>query len=311
MVLCNTVETATSQDSTPNGTAPPKPPVSTSDDPSKCVTRDSSPGLNSLKQDTLTSHKNNTPQDLSMHNKGQSSSVLQGQSSSAPRPIDHGIEIKQVEFDSIGETCCSVTSPDLDLGSIKVTMPTNETVLLTGLQNSTQVLVHNRVGQHPSNEPLSSRIFTSQHSMDVAEVAAVLSTPNGTRGGKNISGDKHEHQSSQIQDKFKPMKKRSLTDLLAGTSWDDYEFQPKKQKQSDAITQVPDYISSTSAPSNFNQSISVKAHMPIISHTSVAQGYPTSLSDKSQSRNSSGPLNIQSSAFGLPRQMKIKSEPKY
>ncbi|KAK3096641.1 hypothetical protein FSP39_001973 [Pinctada imbricata] len=119
---------------------------------------------------------------------------------------DLSIAIKQVEFEDFGDTHCSSS----ELSPLKVTVPTQNTILMTGVPDSMQLLIHNRESPPMSAETLQSRVYYSQHEMDVAVVTAMLSARNSIKSNPD---SKKEHLST-LQDKHKPMKKRSLTDLL-------------------------------------------------------------------------------------------------
>lgn len=145
---------------------------------------------------------------------------------------DFGISIKQVEFYSINETHCSTQ----DINPLRVTVPSHDTVLISGLQDSVQLLVHNREGPPMVPEPMHSRVFYSHHEMDVAVVAALVSARNSFKSTNQTVVEKPENF-SKLLDKYKPVKKRSLTDLTTNLKKEDYEMPSRKKF---ASLDVPD-----------------------------------------------------------------------
>ena len=154
------------------------------------------------------------PSKLAMENQTEKSAESKGE--------DFGIAIKQLEFESANDTYCAMS----EASPLKVTVPTQSSVLLTGVPDSVQLLIHSREGPPLTSESLQSRIFHSQHEMDVAVVTAMLSARNSF---KNNSDGKKDNLTT-LQDKHKPMKKRSLTDLNAGATKDEYEIHPPPKR---------------------------------------------------------------------------------
>ena len=158
---------------------------------------------------------------------------------------DLGVAVKQVEFESVNHTYCSTA----EIAPLKITVPTESSVLLSGLMDSVQVLVHNKVAPSVIPEPLKSRIFYSQHEKDVA-VLSVLS--NKSLGVKPVpvpvapaTSEKPEVTSKLLQDKHKPVKKRSLTDLTAGIPREEFEIPPRKQP---ALSTIPPMLKTDLIP---------------------------------------------------------------
>nr|XP_022302337.1 uncharacterized protein LOC111110197 [Crassostrea virginica] len=161
------------------------------------------------------------------------------------QPEDLGVAVKQVEFESVNHTYCSTA----EIAPLKITVPTESSVLLSGLMDSVQVLVHNKVAPSVIPEPLKSRIFYSQHEKDVA-VLSVLS--NKSLGVKPVpvpvapaTSEKPEVTSKLLQDKHKPVKKRSLTDLTAGIPREEFEIPPRKQP---ALSTIPPMLKTDLIP---------------------------------------------------------------
>ncbi|KAK6170472.1 hypothetical protein SNE40_018858 [Patella caerulea] len=116
-----------------------------------------------------------------------------------------GISIKQVDFLTLDSTHCSCK----ELRPIKVTIPTSDTLLVTGITEDTQLLLHRKCGQTVGSENLKDRVFHSENDMDVAEVAAMLSTR--TRISSPVITP-HSHSNSDFQSSLPPRKR--MTDSL-------------------------------------------------------------------------------------------------
>ena len=71
--------------------------------------------------------------------------------------------VKKVPFDTVAGTSCSTG----DASPFKVTIPSQDTVLVTGISDRLQVLLHNKLGQTTEKEVLSHRIFCSENDMDI------------------------------------------------------------------------------------------------------------------------------------------------
>lgn len=79
-----------------------------------------------------------------------------------------------MEFRSIGDTFCSFG----ELEPVKITIPSHDTLLLTGVTDNLQLMLHKKQGESATltREAIADRIFFSENEMDVAEVAAHLNT---------------------------------------------------------------------------------------------------------------------------------------
>ncbi|XP_033740738.1 uncharacterized protein LOC117327721 [Pecten maximus] len=182
---------------------------------------------------------------------------------------DLGIAIKQLDFECVRETY--VSTPEIY--PVKVTIPCSDTVLLNGLRDSDQILIHNRESAPLSSESVHSRIFYSEHEMDIAVITALLSTRNSLKKGVHNSStgcDKSEN-CSKIQDKYKPMKKRSLSELHAEGPREDYERPPNKKQlvtSSQATASLP--ISRVAVTTSFSP-VSVVSNIPVL-HKHTARG---------------------------------------
>ncbi|XP_076444471.1 uncharacterized protein LOC143282682 isoform X2 [Babylonia areolata] len=102
------------------------------------------------------------------------------------------ISIKQVEFRSFGDTYCSLA----ELSPMKITIPTEDTLLVSGVPDNVQLMLHKKQGEaiSTSKEAIADRIFYSENEMDVAEVAAHLGTFRSLQ---------HQQQQQQQQQQLK------------------------------------------------------------------------------------------------------------
>lgn len=122
--------------------------------------------------------------------------------------FDKAESIRHLDFDSsLGTHLASVDN-------LKVTIPSSDTVLMTGIPESVQVLVHKRDGSPVITEPLQSRIYYSSSEVDIV---ALCGEKNTAPSYIPMSSAEKSDTYSRLLDKSKPMKKRSLSDLTAGT----------------------------------------------------------------------------------------------
>lgn len=106
------------------------------------------------------------------------------------------ISIKQVEFRSFGDTYCSLA----EIAPMKITIPTEDTLLVTGIPENVQLMVHKKHGQNNmSKESIADRIFFSENEMDVAEVAALLGTRTSMHHKQDNSLPIHSIYQAQLQ----------------------------------------------------------------------------------------------------------------
>ncbi|XP_021357426.1 uncharacterized protein LOC110452971 [Mizuhopecten yessoensis] len=221
-----------------------------------------------------------------------------GKPEGAAAVSDLGIAIRQLDFDSIGDTYVSTS----EIYPVKVTIPCGDTVLLNGLRDSDQILIHNREGAPPMSESVHSRIFYSQHEMDVAVVTALLSTRNSLKksGHRSSSGCEKSENCSKIEDKYKPMKKRSLSDLHADCSKEDFEFQPnKRQLISSSLTTANLPVSRVSATTSYPPVIS---NVPVLSYISRGIGIP-------QTQRETRQMSLLANKITPTNNFRIKTEP--
>ncbi|XP_060063319.1 uncharacterized protein LOC132543817 [Ylistrum balloti] len=193
---------------------------------------------------------------------------------------DLGIAIKQLDFDCVRET--HVSTPEIY--PVKVTIPCSDTVLINGLRDSDQILIHNRESAPLMSEAIHSRIFYSEHEMDVAVITALLGTRNSLKKGGQISsvGCEKSENCSKIQDKYKPMKKRSLSDLHADNSREDIEPQPNK-KLLIAGSQTTASLPLSRVSANTSSYPPVISNVPVLlSHTARGIGIPQTQRDGRQ-----------------------------
>lgn len=189
------------------------------------------------------------------------------------RAGDLGVAVKQVEFESVNHTHCSSDA----IAPLKITVPDESSILLSGVLDNVQVLVHSKDAPSVIPEPLKSRIFYSQHEKDVA-VLSVLSNKSSTMKlatqQPSSATEKPEVSSKLLQDKHKPVKKRSLTDLNAGIPREEYEIPPRKQP---ALSTIPPLLKNDLIP-KFQHTSEFKPtsiyNIPMISHSPLYDRIP-------------------------------------
>lgn len=131
------------------------------------------------------------------------------------------MDIKQVKFDKMGETCCSS-----ELSPLKVTLPTQETVLLTGVQPETQLLIHKRRKRQTQSteekyKPLELRVYASDDDFDVEQIRSVV-LRDDRKGGYFlqdsglIDPQKSNCFTKMQEENTVPMKKRFVVDQNGG-----------------------------------------------------------------------------------------------
>ena len=125
-------------------------------------------------------------------------------------------EAKDLEFDCIGDTFCCVS----DVSPVKITIPAQDTVLLTGLQSDNQVLIHRRSEEKQTvyeekYSPLHQRVLVSSDSYGLQHVDTVMLKKAGPPD-RQISFDNNSSQESRLntfkEEKNIPMKKRLVID---------------------------------------------------------------------------------------------------
>lgn len=85
-----------------------------------------------------------------------------------------GTTIKQVEFSHVAGVYCSSE----EFGPMKISIPAHDTMLVTGIPENLQFMLHKKRGPISNREPLPERVFCSENEMDVAEVVATLDANN-------------------------------------------------------------------------------------------------------------------------------------
>ena len=131
------------------------------------------------------------------------------------------MDIKQVKFTKVGDTCCSA----YELSPMKITLPTQDTVLLTGVQPDTQILIHNRKKMASKSgedkyKPLELRVYASDDEFEVEQIKSVL-LHDERKGGFLQDPGLADPQKSNCFTKMQeentiPMKKRFVVDQNGG-----------------------------------------------------------------------------------------------
>ncbi|CAG5123115.1 unnamed protein product [Candidula unifasciata] len=103
-----------------------------------------------------------------------------------------GTTVKHVEFSCLSGVYCSAE----ELGPVKISIPSHDTVLVTGITENLQVMLHKKRGPVFTQQPLPDRIFCSEHEMDVAEMVAILETGNHRTRHRSINSNISSSSSS-------------------------------------------------------------------------------------------------------------------
>lgn len=126
------------------------------------------------------------------------------------------LDIKQVKFDKVAETCCA----SFESSTMKVTVPTQETVLLTGVQPDTQILIHKmkkNVTQSTEEKykPLELRVLASDEDFDIEQIKSVV-IPDEKKGfylqDNGLDPQKSNCFMKMQEENTVPMKKRFVMD---------------------------------------------------------------------------------------------------
>ena len=73
--------------------------------------------------------------------------------------------VRPVDFNLNTGVHCS----NEDLDPLKITIPAKDTLMVTGIPENLQLMLHKKSGQGGTGEPLSSRVFYSENDLDIAE----------------------------------------------------------------------------------------------------------------------------------------------
>ena len=127
------------------------------------------------------------------------------------------LDIKHVKFDKAAETSCA----SFESSPLKVTVPTQETVLLTGVQPDTQILIHKmKKNTEQSTEekykPIELRVFASDEYFDIDQIKSVV-IPDEKKGFYLQDSSMENPQRSNCFMKMQeentvPMKKRFVVE---------------------------------------------------------------------------------------------------
>ena len=125
------------------------------------------------------------------------------------------LTLKPLEYESSGGIFCCTS----DIAPMKIMIPNQETVLLTGVLPSSQLLIHKKEVETQSGNdqkflPLHSRIFTSSGDQDLDQINSVTlksDSHNGTKQDKSGTND-FTRSDSFKEERSIPMKKRLIVD---------------------------------------------------------------------------------------------------
>lgn len=213
-------------------------------------------------------------------------------------PCVRNFSMKPVEFQSAGGI--QVSSGDLD--PVKVTVPALDTVLVTGITDNVQLLLHRKTSA--CADPLTERVFTSDNHMDLAEVATVLracpppvpSIPVPTPQLTPLGSPEREVTESKLHRALKRMGEQVM----------DYEnCQPKAKRL---------YASHKNATSAQQAAIPppppISTSAPIVANGGLPKGAVNSAPSQPYLSSSSCPLlKKRRDRFGFPQRTFIKTEP--
>lgn len=96
-----------------------------------------------------------------------------------------GTTVKQVEFSSLSGVYCSAE----ELGPVKISIPSHDTILVTGITENLQVMLHKMRGPTFSQQSLPERVFCSENEMNVAEMVTILATSNHRTRHRSINSN--------------------------------------------------------------------------------------------------------------------------
>lgn len=205
-------------------------------------------------------------------------------------------EPKDLEFDCIGDTFCCTS----DISPLKITIPAQDTVILTGLQADSQILVHSSRTEEKQSidqkySPLHLRVFTANDNFKLQNVKSVMLrkySADGQFNESNISQD--TVRSSFKEEKCIPMKKRIVVDR-------------RDQSQSSPHSGSPQsYTQSRSPPPTFP---SPRHYDPLTYMSQQQQGYSESIARPSGLVSGQHTVQSQCSTFAMApgQQMSLPS----
>ncbi|KAL3882285.1 hypothetical protein ACJMK2_028647 [Sinanodonta woodiana] len=118
-------------------------------------------------------------------------------------------KVKPIEFESLCNTHCS-----LELCPLKISIPTQDTILFTCVQTDIQVLINKLdLSSAEDLDPVQKRIFFSDQKLDLSkffEEPPKFDSGYDTQKHENFNSDiKNNHNQ---EEKFKPVKKRPILD---------------------------------------------------------------------------------------------------
>lgn len=195
-------------------------------------------------------------------------------------------EPKDLEFDCIGDTFCCTS----DISPLKITIPAQDTVILTGLQADSQILVHSSKTEEKQSveqkySPLHLRVFTAKEKFKLQNVRSVILRKNSADGQFNESNISQDTvRSSFKEEKCIPMKKRIVVDR-------------RDQSQSSPHSGSPQsYTQSRSPPPTFP---SPRHYDPMPYMSQQQQGYGESIARANELVSGQHTIQSQSSTFTM------------
>ena len=201
-------------------------------------------------------------------------------------------ETKDLEFDCIGDTFCCTS----DISPLKITIPAQDTVILTGLQAESELLVHKNKTENKSIDqkysPLHLRVFTSNENYSLQNIKSLMlkKTPADIQTN-GVNGQQESVRSSFKEEKSIPMKKRIVIDQTEASQCSPMSSSPQS------------YAQSRSPPSSFSSS----RHSSPLTYIPQQQGFNQNVCRPSGLVSGQHPIMSQASSYSVPTQRPLMS----
>ncbi|XP_053398076.1 uncharacterized protein LOC123551310 [Mercenaria mercenaria] len=222
-------------------------------------------------------------------------------------------EAKDLEFDCIGDTFCCTS----DISPMKITIPAQDTVILTGLQAESQLLLHKNKTENKSIDqkysPLHLRVFTSNENYSLQNVKSVALK----KISSDVQANENNIQQDTIRSSFKeeksiPMKKRIVVDQGEQSQCSSMSSSPQSYPQSRSPPTTfpsPRHSSPLTYMPQQQQGFSQNVGRP----PGLVSGQHSILSQASSFSVTPGPLMSASPGHGQPQgpSQQVSAVPKY
>jgi hypothetical protein len=196
-------------------------------------------------------------------------------------------EAKDLEFDCIGDTFCCTS----DISPLKITIPAQDTVILTGLQAESELLVHKNKIENKSIDqkysPLHLRVFRSNENYSLQNVKSLMLKKTSADVQTNgVNGQQDPVRSSFKEEKSIPMKKRIVLDQSEANQCSPMSNSPQSYQQS------------RSPPSSFSS----PRHSSPLTYMPQQQGFCQNVCRPSGLVSGQHPIMSQASSYSVPPQ---------